>query len=193
MCGVAALLSRVCLRRRFLICASVSQQGDVLHAAADRGVLLSGSSRCRHHPSHVDHQGPQNTGTPQHTHTRSFNLMLSLAPNPNINHHSWMDTPNPAIVDRVLTFKQWGPTTESSCRNLKLKLAKIAIQAQNYTHTHAEHILVYFWGPLLTTVTQNVNFSLMKLIFVFPLCYSVRMISGFSNKEENFRKMLNTP
>lgn len=41
----------------------------MLHAAADWGVLLSGSSCCCNCPSHLDHQGPQNTGTHINTHT----------------------------------------------------------------------------------------------------------------------------
>lgn len=57
------------------VCLAVSQQGDLLHAAADRGVLLAGSARRCHHPPDVDHPGPQITGAHSHTHTQTHTQM----------------------------------------------------------------------------------------------------------------------
>lgn len=51
----------------------------MLHATADRGDLLAGSSRLRHSAAHVDHPGPQTTGTAMintHTHTHTNTVML---------------------------------------------------------------------------------------------------------------------
>lgn len=61
---LVAAMFEVFPSRIFLsICVSVPQQGDVFHAAADRRVLLSGSSRCCHRPPNLDHQSPPAAGT----------------------------------------------------------------------------------------------------------------------------------
>lgn len=57
---------------RVCVCVTVPQQGELLHAAADRGVLLAGSTRGRHHPPDVDHPGPQITGARTHAYSHTY-------------------------------------------------------------------------------------------------------------------------
>lgn len=47
----------------FAVCLTVSQQGDLLHAAENRWDVFPRSSRCCDHPSNLDHQSPQTAGT----------------------------------------------------------------------------------------------------------------------------------
>ena len=47
---------------------TVPQQGDVFHAAPDRGALFPGGPRWSHSPTLLDHQSQETPGVPTHTH-----------------------------------------------------------------------------------------------------------------------------